>query len=271
LGCASVPVRVAHAQCVIADPCSFTFNATNGQSPAPQPLTITVDGGMYFNAVASVNSTVNGIQWLSVVPPTGTLGGSLGGAPTVRPNVVVNSASMPAGNYSGNIFLTVQISGGGTQSANLPVTLTITGGSFGGPSLTFDRASVTLAATAGGAPVSQNAVLSTSTPASFSASASSAGGWLSVSPNSGMTSPTATLAITANPAYLSAGTYTGMVTATSGPSSQTLSVSLVVTARPPLVLAADHSSVTFAFEQGSALPPAQVIQLTSTGGTATFS
>jgi uncharacterized protein (TIGR03437 family) len=178
---------------------------------------------------------------------------------------------MPAGNYSGNISLTVQISGGGTQSANLPVTLTITGGTSGGPSLTFDRPSIALAATAGGTPVSQNVVLSTSTPASFSASASSAGGWLSVAPNSGMTSPTATLAITANPAYLSAGTYTGMVTATSGTSSQALGVSLTVTARPPLVLAADHTSVSFACEQGAPMPLAQLIQLTSTGGPAAFS
>ena len=224
-------IPVARAQCVIADPCSFTFSATAGQNPAPQPLTIIVEGAMYYTTITSANTTANGIQWLSVTPSSGTLGGALGGAPTVRPTVGVSSAGLPAGTYTGNIFLSVTISGGGTRSANLPVALTVAGGS-GSPTITFDRSSVALTATAGGSPVSQSVVLSTGVPATFSASVSSAGGWLSIAPNSGSTNPTATLAITANPANLKPGPYVGTVTVTLASAAQSLGVSLTVTSPP---------------------------------------
>jgi hypothetical protein len=182
---ALLTVPTANAdQCTIASPCAFTFSATSGQNPPPQSLTINADAGLYFTTTVRQDNTVGGVQWLSVSPPTGTLGGSLGGAPTVLPNVVINSASLPAGTYTGNIVL--NIGGGGGPAATLPVTLGVSGGTASGvPNPTFDRSSVALTATAGEAPASQGIVLSTGIPAPYSASASSGGGWLSVVPGAG--------------------------------------------------------------------------------------
>jgi hypothetical protein len=111
------------AECKIASPCTFTFGATSGKNPRSQGLTIDVVGGLYFSTTVTLKTTANGVQWLSVVPPTGTLGGGAIGAPTVLPEVVVNSRSLPVGTYNAEIL--VKVRGGGDPSVAIPVTLKV--------------------------------------------------------------------------------------------------------------------------------------------------
>ena len=109
--------------CAIANPCAFTFETGVGKNPPPQALIIDVDGGLYFSTTVTLKNSANGVKWLSVQPPTGTLGGGRIGAPTILPAVVVNSRDLSSGTYTGEIQLKVH--GGGDPAATLPVTLKV--------------------------------------------------------------------------------------------------------------------------------------------------
>jgi uncharacterized protein (TIGR03437 family) len=98
------------------------------------------------------------------------------------------------------------------------------------------------------------------------ASTTSGGNWLSVSPNSG--NAPATLMVSANPAGLGAGTYTGTVQiaavgASNSPAS--FGVTLTLAAAQP-VLAVSPQALTFNYTMGGTTPAAQTLSITNTGG-----
>jgi len=99
----------------------------------------------------------------------------------------------------------------------------------------------------------------------FSAQASSAGGWLSVSPTSGTTPATGTtnLSVSVNPQNLNVNTYSGtiVVSGTGGaPGSTTITVTLTVSA-PLVTLSAVVSAASFA--TGS-ISPGEIVSLFGT-------
>jgi uncharacterized protein (TIGR03437 family) len=102
---------------------------------------------------------------------------------------------------------------------------------------------------------------------SFTATASSTGNWLTVSPASG--SAPATIIVTVNPSSLQPGTYQGTVTVTAptaNPSSQSFTVSLTVVAAGPPALSLTTTSLNYSFSQGTQQVRQQRILVGNSGG-----
>jgi uncharacterized protein (TIGR03437 family) len=100
-----------------------------------------------------------------------------------------------------------------------------------------------------------------------SASVSSGAGWLSVSPAAGAVTPKspALLTVTANPAGISPGAYSGKVTVSDGSGeSQTVLVKLLVSALDRAVLLS-QTGLTFTAVAGGGAPPPQSFAVLNTG------
>ncbi len=200
-------------------------------------LSITSSGDpLAFLATASNGS---GANWLSVSPS--------GGITPVQLTVSANSASLAAGVYNGQIVIR-----GSNDTATVPVQFTV------GNLFALSQPSVTFSVQAGFAASAQ--IVTVNNPSAvvgFSASTSSGGSWLSVSFGAGVA------LITANPAGLATGTYSGTVTATStlqGPVS--LPVTLVIWNQRP-AFTVTPASITFTIPDGALLFPNQMLQVTS--------
>jgi uncharacterized protein (TIGR03437 family) len=126
------------------------------------------------------------------------------------------------------------------------------------------------AAAGGAAPAPQSIQITNSGTGTLAWSATASAtpattSWLSVSPASG-TAPSA-LSVSASPAGLSAGTYTGTIQITAaGASNMPLSVAvtLTVTAAMP-ALAVAPQTLTFSYTAGSTIPAAQNVSITNAG------
>ena len=172
--------------------------------PSPQTIFVNNSGGQIsYNASSSTSwallSTAQNPSPASTV--TGLTGSSL--------SVNINPAGLTTGTYSSNI--TVTSSAGQTLYAT--VTLSVSNSGFFNPSpntLTFNY--IPGSAT----PASQTVSVTSSTGASinFSASASSNGGWLYVSPLNGNTTTSNLLTVSIQQVSLATGTYSGTITLT---------------------------------------------------------
>ena len=261
-GATTVLVPVTFNVTTVSAPSSLTFSATvGGGNPPTQPLNVTSTGPAvtYTAAVTSASS------WLSVTPGSGTTGGA---AQTVSVNIAgLSSGSSP---YTGTI--TVTPSGG----AGIPVTVTLNLTSL--PSMVAPVSTPAFTSNAGSVPSSQTLTVtsSTSTAISYTASASTTtgGSWLQVSPASGSTSGSETVSINAGVlSGLASGTYSGSILFTcstgtcANPSGQlSVPVSLTVTA----ALAALPTSLTFNYTIGGSTPASQPITVSSDGGAITY-
>jgi len=217
----------AAAQPVIASGLTFSvallsFTATGGGTAPPQQTVSLSCGGSAAQFLATANS--NG-SWLFVSPSGGTTPGTL--------NVSVNPGGLAAGSYTGSINATASSCG---AAPALPVILTVNPppAPVTNPSLTISPGAITFTYQTGSSnPADQTLLLTVSGGASlaFTAMASSPG-WLSVSPPSG--AAPATLNVSANPAGMAAGTYSGAILVATGTgsasSSQNVAVTLTVSA-----------------------------------------
>jgi uncharacterized protein (TIGR03437 family) len=127
--------------------------------------------------------------------------------------------------------------------------------------LTFTYA----AGAANPAPQTVSITASGSPDSTFTASATSTGSWLSVSPATATANAAtpATLTITANPANLTVGSYTGAVTVTAGTGTTgggTINVTLTVTAPIPVIT----TIVNGASFLGGAVSPGEFISVLGT-------
>jgi len=101
----------------------------------------------------------------------------------------------------------------------------------------------------------------------FTATASSTGSWLTVSPTSG--SAPATIIASVNPSSLQPGTYQGAVTVnapTASPSSQSFAVSLTVLAAGSPALSVTTTNLSYSFAQGAQQVQQQRILIGNSGG-----
>jgi uncharacterized protein (TIGR03437 family) len=241
-------------------PTTIGLNAGVG-SITTQSTTLNVSstsGTTTFVTAAAVQSNCTQTTWLSVNPSQTNVGG------TSYPfTVSANPSGLPAGVCSGQI----QFSAGGTTQS-VAVTFTIGGG------ITLSTSSVPFSYTTGGSvPGAQNVTVNTSstTAISYTATATSTGNWLSVSPTSGSTSSSSpgTLAISVNPASLSAGSYTGTVAVTpTGGTASNITVNLTVTTPNVTV---SPTSLAFTYQAGGNTPAAQNVTVSGGGFSATTS
>lgn len=243
----AVTLTVGDNPFLAAQPASLSFYYQAGQVSLPsQTITITSTGASQaFTASAS-----SGTGWLYVNPSSGSTSSS-----NVL-NVGVNPVGLTSGTHTGTVIVAPQNS---TAVLQIPVTLTVSGSSVG----TVTPTSLAFTAQAGGAPQSQAVYISASGSTSFNASATSAGGWLSVSPAYG--SAPGSVMVTATPAVATtAGTYTGSVTIALMPSGiqEIVSVTLTVTGSP---LSIRPSALSFQQTAGGTPAQAQTIFVDGTG------
>src|SRR5262245_15153282 len=140
-------------------------------------------------------------------------------------------------------------------------------GLFGAVTLNISPSTISLAGTAGSTtPITNNSTSVSATGSgsgSLTLSTSPASSWLTASASSATITaggPAVGIAVSVNPAGLTAGSRSGSVTIASGASLVTLNVSLILVAG----LTVDRTSLTFNATTGSSSPPAQTLKITAT-------
>jgi uncharacterized protein (TIGR03437 family) len=192
-----------------------------GPLPAAQALTITSDGNTPFT-IPNPSFT-----WITLTPQAGTTPGSV--------NVGINPAGLAPGLYVGQLL---PVANGYNSPAPVRIGLTV----LAAPQFIITPNALTFSYQSGGAtPPPQTVELQASGQnVNFSATVSGAT-WLSINPSSGMTPKPLVVTATPSPG-MAPGTYTGTITfsATSTPPapSQSMTVTLIVTAAPPTLTAA---------------------------------
>ena len=274
----------------------FAFTLPQFSPPGMYAISIT----LVDNASNMATFTAASLQALGF-PSTLTVTDSAFGSVALSPSV----ANVPAAGGSGSVTVTASNSGFAWSATSNATWLTITSAASGMGSgmltyqaamnnLTSQRtgiitvsgqtvtviqaaASSALNTTAGSlvftyqiggaAPAPQTiTAFSSGAPLNFTATASSVGNWLFVSPSSGVTSTV--LSIFVNPIGLAAGTYTGSVTVAASASSngsQTEAVTLVVSGGPAITVT--PSSLSFVYQLGSSQTPIRLLSVSA--GTAT--
>lgn len=134
----------------------------------------------------------------------------------------------------------------------------------GGGALTLSAASLSFSAVAGGAaPPSQTLSVRASTRILFTARVSSGregSSWLSISPAANLAT-NQDLAVSVNPAGLPAGSYSGSISLSTSRGTQTVGVSLTLSAAPAVTLT--PSSLSFNAAAGGAAPAAQNLAISA--------
>ena len=215
-----IPVTlIVGTNTLIANPASLSFGYTiGGTTPAPQVLQLS---SLITNNTYTAQATSTG-NWLLLNGVTTQISGAL----PASLNVTVNAASLAAGSYQGTITATDADSD--TQTVTVTLVVSRLSPVANPTSLTF----VAQAGSPGKAPPSQIVSISSAANASYTATATSAGGWLSISSTGGQVP--AQLTVSANPGNMAAGTYTGTVQINLNAHLQNIQVTLIVSANPVL-------------------------------------
>jgi len=197
-----------------ATPGSLTMSAPLGSTSAVTQY-ISLTGYLPFSAYST---TSTGQNWLSVTPASGTAPATL--------YVQANPAFVSTGSYSGSIVVS-------TAQGSLMIPVTFNVGTSGVGAIQVSPSALSFSGQTGAAPAAQYISVSSSTGYStyFSATATatSGGSWLSVTPSSSVTPVQLTVAV--NPSGLAGGTYYGTITilGSDGYSQQSVQVTLTLT------------------------------------------
>jgi len=228
----------------------FYYSGTNPTGP-----------GVYSSQLVNVESTSapESFTFATEVPSWMQIGpsGTLTTPQTLT--VSVTPQSLPTGLYVGQVVLTGSVSG--APSTVVPVLLTITNN----PAVTANATSLTFNSTAGGAVQNQTLGVSATTPITFTATAStnSGGSWLSVSPGTATTGTgNVPISVTADPAGLTAGAYSGEVTLTTsgGVVTQVPVTFNVGASTTPFTVS--PATLTFSYQENGMSPASQTVQVT---------
>jgi hypothetical protein len=192
-------------------------------SPLPPAQQFQISAGF----AASVSPDL--AEWLSVTPMQSA-------TPATLSLALVPGASLSPGTYNGTVTITPVLNG---PAASVPVitsTIGVSATVSAGPLLVTSASSpITnfLLAAGGSAATNTVPLFTNGQPAAFtlSTSTNSGGNWLSVTPSSGTTP--ATLSVTANPAGLAAGVYSGAITVQGPGNTLSIVVELMVTSPAP--------------------------------------
>ena len=261
---ASINVTGNSGPPVAVNPGSLTFSLTQGStSVATQSIVITNNGSSAQSYTVSATPGSGG-NWLSVSSEAG----NIGAVSTSSISVSVNPGSLAAGTYLGTVSIAVSPA---NQQFDVDVIVTVSGGQT---QLQLSQTGFRFQTIAGGAnPPSQSLSILNSGSGSlnFSASASttSGGEWLSVSPASGAltSSATASAAVSIQSTGLAAGDYYGQIQiSANGAANSPQSASVVLNvAKTGTDLGAFvyPTGLIFVGQAGGANPAAQTVSVTN--------
>jgi uncharacterized protein (TIGR03437 family) len=200
-----------------------SFITPFGTNPTPQTLDVLIAAPSPLSWSASISS-ISGGSWLSLSPTSGT------GNVTVT--LTAKSVGLPLGSYSAVVLFSAP--GTTNGSITLPVTLDVAA-----VLLSATPSALNFSSIAGTSPASQQLTIATNAGTlawRASATTTSGGNWLSVTPTSGATPATATISV--NSQALTAGTYQGLVTISADGAAngaQVVGVTLTLGAPPPSI------------------------------------
>ena len=207
------------APALAVDPTSISFSAS-GTIPVSRILSVSSTSSAV--RVSASAATTSGGAWLSVNPAAATTPAAL--------NVSANPSGLSPGTYRGTI--TIASAGASNNPQNIEVTFTV----VAPVSLSLSRSSLSFNYEMGAAPPVAQSILASSSGAPLSLTASavatSGGNWLSVTATSGGSTP-ANISVAVNPAGLTPGVYSGVVSVSSPGASNSprrIDVRLMVTA-----------------------------------------
>ena len=236
-------------------PATLSFAAEAGRAaPAAQSVAVSSSSTAVSYSVSS--SSTGG--WLKVKAGSGKTPGSI--------SIVADSTGMSAGTYSG----TVIVASSDAENGPIPLAITLT---VAPPALTLAPTTLSFTAQVGGvAPPVELVTTGSSNGAAigYSVTASSAENWLSVKPATATTPKS--ISISANPAGLSPGTYSGTVIVDSpGASNSPIPFPVTFTVTPAPSFAVTPELLTFAAKAGEKPPAAQTISTSSSGAALGYS
>jgi uncharacterized protein (TIGR03437 family) len=271
VGASSIPVSVSFlvtaSPVLIAYPASLNYNYTAG--------------GMSPSWTVSLNASDNSAMPLTVTTSTTWLSVSAPGGPATNTAVSVqgnNLSSLANGIYTGSV--TVTATGAANSPVNIPVVLTVTGSTVtGGGNLTLGNLSTFSATLGGSVPASQILSVGATATTYYTASASSNGNWLSISPSGNLntvSNPSLTVSVIQSAlSSLTVGSYPGTITLVSNGVTQTVQVNLVVSASGggggTGNVRASAGALSFTYTVGGGAPLSQTLQVTSASGSSPVS
>ena len=219
---------------------SLAFSYWPGATPAAQTVSVGTDPSVNWRAFAT--STGN---WLSVNPTGGSTPGTL--------SVSVNATGLAVGNYTGSISVVAPGTANGPQT--ISVTLSVTASQPASVTPT----TLTFSTSPGVTPASQSLALAAGSGKSFTATASSTGNWLSVSPTNG--SMPGSVSVSVNPGSLGIGQYSGSIAISMTQQDNsvvalTAPVTLSIVAPNPMTVSPATINVTY--WPGEGLPQQQI-------------
>ncbi len=248
---------------VAVTPTSLTYNIVSASS-GNQTQTITVTNSTnQIQTVTATSTVAQGIGWLTVTPTTETVAAD----GSNQFSVAVNPLSLGIGTFTGNIAVTV----GTSETINVGVTVNV--GSIGTSEISATPNPLTLTIPAGSTVQTYPNTLTVTTTSfstvSFTAVASSVGNWLSVTQGGVQTvtnnSPDK-LTVNVDPiGFVTGQTYSGTITLTPTDGSTPLVVPVNVTVGSTPFLTINPTNLAFAYQAGTAFPPAQSLSLSSSG------
>jgi len=246
---------LASPPAVSVSPRQLQFTASSNGAPAnPQNLSLTspVDGLAFSVSVPA------GASWLQVNP-------ALGATPRLI-QVTADPAGLSPMTYQAT--LTINIPNGNPSAIAVPVSFQVT--SALPAALALDKASLSFPFPIQAASRTQSITVSNigggSLPFTAAATTTSGGSWLAVTPTSGQALPAnpVALTVTANPAGLAAGTYSGQVTVSAGSQNQTVPVTMTISSVSQAILLS-QTGLSFLAVQGGGVVPAQSFAVQNIG------
>lgn len=241
---------------------SLSFEAqVGGTAPAARAVNLTSTTGAVLSFAAAANQS-----WLLVTPNSGSTPGSV--------SVSVNPAGLAAGTYNGTVTLTPPSP---STPVTIPVTFTITAAPVA-PRLSASVTSLSFDALAGGSQtLAQTVFISSVTSVALTYTVNTNAPWLTATPSAGST-PGA-INVSVNPATLTPGQLTGLVTVT--PPAPATPINITVTVRvtgPPAgggsgqpQLSASPSTLAFTAQGGAPAAQTRTLAVTSTHTNVTLS
>ena len=250
-----VPISVfvsAGGPILNVDQTGMRFDMQQGQANGPSDTIQVLNSGDPGTSVNFTASIVNGANWLTVSPNTGTATTTQSASIQLT---VTNAQNLAAGGY----YALVQIADLKSQNSPQYVVVVLNVSGAGVPVAPVPTPQGLVFTGAGTQPVS---VAVSGAATTFTASGVTTDGtsWLSVSPVSGTvsTASPAKVNVTANPAGLKAGVYTGLVNVAAGSQVRGVNVTLIVPAGTGAAASLEAATTT------ASCTPTRVV-LTQTG------
>jgi uncharacterized protein (TIGR03437 family) len=252
----TVTLSVYSNPVIYTNPGSISIQGANGTILGSTSFQVLASDGSHIPFTASTTTS-----WLTL------MSSATDTTPTFA-SFQVNLSNLPNGVYSGSINISAPTAA--DASISVPIVLTVTGSSAtGGGSLTLSTSALNFSSSTAS---TQSVTVTAPAGVTYNASATGAANgitWLSISPSGSISTTSQAFQVTATPGSLQAGTYNGTLTFTpNGGVSQTIAVTLTVTAGAINTITASPTSLTFAANQNGSAPASQTVNLTSASGSA---